>query len=62
MARNRAKRRLRAAVRQVMSDHAVPAHDYVVIARNETPDRPYNTLLNDLELALKRLGVWRNAD
>ena len=60
VARNRAKRRLRAAVHQVMSDHAVPAHDYVVIARNETPDRPYISLLTELELALKRLGAWRN--
>src|SRR5579859_6286033 len=60
--RNRAKRRLRAAARQVMTEHAVSAHDYVVIARNETPDRPYTSLVAEFELALKRLGVWRNAD
>ena len=60
--RNRAKRRLRAAAQQVMAAHAVPAHDYVVIARNETPDRPYTSLVAELELALKRLGVWRNAE
>jgi ribonuclease P protein component len=60
--RNRAKRRLRAAARQVMAAHAAPAHDYVVIARNETPDRPYTSLVAELELALKRLGVWRKAE
>ncbi|MEI9987841.1 MAG: ribonuclease P protein component [Aliidongia sp.] len=62
VARNRAKRRLRAAVQQVMTEHAASAHDYVVIARNETPDRPYTSLVAELELALKRLGVWRNAE
>jgi ribonuclease P protein component len=60
--RNRAKRRLRAAARQVMAAHAAPAHDYVVIARNETPDRPYTSLVAELELALKRLGVWRKVE
>jgi ribonuclease P protein component len=60
--RNRAKRRLRAAARQVMAAHAAAAHDYVVIARNETPDRPYTSLVAELELALKRLGVWRKVE
>jgi ribonuclease P protein component len=60
--RNRAKRRLRAAAQQVMAAHAAAAHDYVVIARNETPDRPYTSLVAELELALKRLGVWRKAE
>jgi ribonuclease P protein component len=60
VARNRAKRRLRAAMRQVMADHAAPAHDYVLIARQETTDRAYRSLLHELETALKRLGVWRN--
>ena len=60
--RNRAKRRLRAAARQVMAAHAAPAHDYVVIARNETPDRPYTSLVAELELALKRLSVWRKVE
>ena len=61
VARNRAKRRLRAAVDQVMPEHAAPGHDYVVIARGETPDCPYSTLVAELELALKRLRVWRSA-
>ena len=60
VARNRAKRRLRAAVGQVMADHAASAHDYVVIARRETVDRAYRSLVQELETALKRLGVWRD--
>jgi ribonuclease P protein component len=58
VARNRAKRRLRAAVRAVMASHAAPVHDYVVIARNDTPARSYRLLLADLETALKKLSVW----
>ncbi len=34
--RNRARRRLRAAVARVMPLHAAPGHDYVVIARAAT--------------------------
>jgi ribonuclease P protein component len=60
VARNRAKRRLRAAVGQVMADHAASAHDYVVIARQETVGRAYSSLVQELETALKRLGVWRD--
>jgi ribonuclease P protein component len=60
VARNRAKRRLRAAAREVLTSHAAPAHDYVVIARNETIGRPYTSLLRDLEQGLRRLGAWRD--
>ena len=62
VARNRAKRRLRAAAQQVMAAHAAPAHDYVLIARNETPEHPYTSLGAELETALKRLGTWRDAE
>ena len=58
--RNRARRRLRAAVQQVMAVHAAARHDYVLIARNETPERSYALLVEDLRVALKRLGVWRD--
>ncbi len=60
VARNRARRRLRAVVETIISDHGRPDHDYVVIARKETMRRPYAELLNDLETALKRLKAWRN--
>lgn len=57
--RNRARRRLRAAVEKVMPLHAAPGFDYVVIARAGTVDRSFSALTRDLEDALKRLGVWR---
>jgi ribonuclease P protein component len=59
--RNRARRRLRAAVDRVMPLHAAPGHDYVLIARAATIRRPFAALLSDLETALRQLGVWRGA-
>jgi len=58
--RNRARRRLRAAAASVMAGHAVAGFDYVLIARAETPKRPYAALIDDLEIALRRLGTWRD--
>jgi ribonuclease P protein component len=57
--RNRARRRLKAAAEQVMTRHAAPATDYVLIARADTATRPFAALLADLETALKRLDVWQ---
>jgi ribonuclease P protein component len=59
VARNRARRRLRAAVAAVMPQHARGGHDYVVIARSATLRRPFGALVQDLETALRRLGMWR---
>ena len=59
VARNRARRRLRAAVAAVLPVHGAPAHDYVVIARAGTLTRPFAGLLEDLATGLKRLGVYR---
>jgi len=58
--RNRARRRLRAVAQIVIPRHAMPGHDYVMIARRGTAERPYSALVADLESALKRLNVWRN--
>lgn len=58
--RNRARRRLRAAVAAVMPQHARQGHDYVVIARTETLRRPFSALVRDLETALRRLDTWRD--
>lgn len=58
--RNRVKRRLRAAVDAVMTDHAAPGNDYVVIGRAATVRRTFDALSGDLETALKRLDAWRN--
>ena len=57
--RNRARRRLREAARAVLSAHAAPGHDYVLIGRPATVARPYPALLDDLSIALKRVGAWR---
>jgi ribonuclease P protein component len=59
VARNRARRRLRAAAAQVLPVHAAVGHDYVVIARLETLERLFGDLLGDLAQGLKRLGVYR---
>lgn len=59
--RNRARRRLRAAVQAVMPGHAAPGHDYVVIGRQATVARPFAALRDDLQTALRRLGVWHQA-
>ncbi len=59
--RNRARRRLRAAVDRVMPLHAAPGNDYVLVARAATIGRPFAALLGDLETALRQLGAWRGA-
>jgi ribonuclease P protein component len=58
VARNRARRRLREAVRRVMPCHAAPGHDFVLIARANTVNRPFDALVGDLETALHKLDVW----
>jgi ribonuclease P protein component len=60
--RNRARRRLRAAVERVMPTHAAFCRDYVVIGRGETLRRPFEALVGDLETALRKLGAWRETD
>jgi ribonuclease P protein component len=57
--RNRARRRLRAAVAAVFPARATPGLDYVVIGRRETLERSYSLLLQDLTTALKRVGALR---
>ena len=59
VARNRAKRRLSAAVKLVMPEHAVGDNDFVVIGRAATVTRPFPDLVGDLETALKHLDAWR---
>ena len=59
--RNRARRRLRAAVETVMPTHAAPGRDYVVIGRAGTNARPFAALIGDLETALHKLDAWQDA-
>ncbi|MBI2236300.1 MAG: ribonuclease P protein component [Magnetospirillum sp.] len=57
--RNRARRRLKAAVAEIFPAHAAPGLDLVVIGRQETLTRPYSLLLQDLLAALKRVGALK---
>ena len=55
--RNRAKRRLREAARQLAPLHARPGCDYVFIARGGAPTRAWPRLLDDMKSALIRLAA-----
>jgi ribonuclease P protein component len=53
VARNRAKRRLRAAASQLLPLLGRAGHDYVLVARGTTVARPFAALLSDITTALK---------
>lgn len=53
--RNRAKRRLREAARQLLPELGVAGVDYVLVARQSTPGADWARLLDDLRGALIRL-------
>ena len=56
VARNRAKRRLRAAAASVLPDRGRPGTDYVLIARAGTAGRARSRIsIADLESALRRI-------
>ena len=57
VARNRARRRLRAAAERVLGERAERGRDYVLIGRRETVSRPFAALVGDLEKALARTGA-----
>jgi ribonuclease P protein component len=53
--RNRARRRLKEAVRLAGGHHAAEGYDYVLIAREGTVQRPFPELIRDLERALAKV-------
>jgi ribonuclease P protein component len=57
--RNRIRRRLRAAVRDVMNTHARRDFDYVLIARRPALDAAFASLVSDLVHALQRVHAAR---
>jgi ribonuclease P protein component len=59
VARNRAKRRLRAAADIVITQGGAPGHDVVLIARQSTASRDFAALIQDLTTGLKKLGAYR---
>lgn len=52
--RNRTKRRLRAVVREVFPNLALPNVEYVLIGRYNTADCRFKTLKSDIKWALKK--------
>lgn len=57
VARNRAKRRLRALARELLPVQGIPGWDYVLIGKaEETGARPFDTLRRDLSYALRKLA------
>ena len=61
VARNRARRRLKAAADNVMPRLAKDGFDFVVIGRKNTLKRRYQDLISDLETALKHMGAMKKA-
>ena len=60
VARNRAKRRLRHAIRAVLAEKSIAPHDLVLIAREALPARDYQTLLQDLRYCLRKAGAYHD--
>jgi ribonuclease P protein component len=58
--RNRIKRRMREAAKQVLKDAETP-HDIVLIGRHDTATCPFPNLIKDLKWCLKRLEVTHDA-
>ena len=56
VARNRAKRRMRALAAEILPHRGQPGCDYVLIARQALLARPYGALRGDLLSCLDRLG------
>ena len=57
--RNRMRRRLKAAGYDILSIHARPGADYVLIGRHETPDRAYDALCEDIKTCLQKTGFMK---
>jgi ribonuclease P protein component len=59
VARNRARRRLRALAEAVLAPKAQPGLDYVLVGRTSTVDRPFPDLIADLEHVVERVHSGR---
>lgn len=53
--RNRARRRLKAVAREVLTEQGRAGHDYVIVGRQATVGRPFAELRQDLVQALSRV-------
>lgn len=54
--RNRIKRRLRAAARDVLPGAGRPGADFVLIGRSDTENRSYEDIKKDLAWCVRKLG------
>jgi len=61
VARNRARRRLKALAAEILPSEGRAGYDYVLIARGETVRRPYIELAGDLKTALAHLASGQGA-
>jgi ribonuclease P protein component len=55
--RNRMRRRLRAAANDILSVHARPGVDFVLIGRPESATRPYAALCEDVRWCLEKMEL-----
>lgn len=55
--RNRARRRLKEAVRLTLPGMGLSGWDLVLIGRDATAERPFPLLIEDLRAALRQAGV-----
>ncbi|MFG1346184.1 ribonuclease P protein component [Xanthobacter autotrophicus DSM 431] len=55
--RNRIRRRLREVARKVLPEAGRPGFDYVLVAREAALRTPFETLVRDLERALRKLDA-----
>lgn len=60
--RNRTKRRLRAAAREIFSNMALDNVEYVLIGRYNTASVDFKLLKTDMQVALKRINKLINKD
>ncbi len=60
--RNRARRRLKEAVRLTYGAHANPGFDYVIIGRASALSRNFADLLADMRLAFHKVGQPARSD
>lgn len=60
--RNRIRRRLRAAARDIFPNFAMPGFDYVLVGRAGSIEYPYGALKGDLKWCLKRMDRLKKTD
>ena len=58
--RNRVRRRLREVAKRIIPAHAVDGIDFVIIGRSATLKRPFDALIGDLRVALRKLDAYHD--